>query len=107
MELLEGETLKNLTSRRVDLTIGELISYFIKAASYLSFLHKKGIYHRDVKPSNIFITKENSVKILDFGISTTSTRENSSQNEITGSLLYTAPEIFEFLEFLYKFFRKM
>jgi len=67
MELLEGETLRDalahgaLPSRRA-------IAYAIQIANGLAAAHEKGIVHRDLKPENVFVTPDERVKILDFGL---------------------------------------
>src|SRR2546426_2946168 len=66
MELLEGQTLKQLINRK-PLATDELLDLAIQIADALGAAHAKGIIHRDVKPTNIFITDQGHVKILDFG----------------------------------------
>ncbi len=66
MELLEGETLKRkLTGQPLDtetvLAVGQQIADALDAA------HGRGILHRDIRPSTIFVTAQNQVKVLDFG----------------------------------------
>jgi eukaryotic-like serine/threonine-protein kinase len=77
MELLEGQTLREMISRTKPTTAkGEsapfqleaLLDTAIQIASGLDAAHKKGIIHRDVKPANIFVTTDGQVKILDFGL---------------------------------------
>jgi eukaryotic-like serine/threonine-protein kinase len=70
MELLEGQTLREALGDRnpVALPLKKSIDYAIQAASALGVAHEKGIVHRDLKPENIFITPDNRVKILDFGL---------------------------------------
>ncbi|HTM23899.1 MAG TPA: serine/threonine-protein kinase, partial [Vicinamibacterales bacterium] len=66
-ELLEGETLRQ-TLERGALTPRKAIDYGVQIASGLAAAHDKGIVHRDVKPENVFITSDERVKILDFGL---------------------------------------
>ena len=76
MELLEGETLRELisgtsVSRGSDtpgLPLQKLFDIAVQVAEGLNAAHQKGIIHRDIKPVNIFITKEGVAKILDFGL---------------------------------------
>jgi serine/threonine protein kinase len=72
MELLEGETLREVISRsapvKSHLEIEKLLDLTIQISEALDAAHRQGIVHRDIKPSNIFITKQGQAKILDFGL---------------------------------------
>ncbi len=66
-ELLEGENLRErLHGSR--LTIEVAIGYALEIARGLAAAHKRGIIHRDIKPENIFVTEQDTIKILDFGL---------------------------------------
>jgi len=68
MEYLNGKTLDEYVKQKGQLNEEQAKSLFIPALDAFAYAHKKGIVHRDVKPSNIFITTEGKVKIMDFGI---------------------------------------
>jgi serine/threonine protein kinase len=78
MELLEGETLRELISvgtflRQTSdhdgpLQLARLLDIAVQVASGLEAAHRKGIIHRDIKPANVFITSQEQAKILDFGL---------------------------------------
>ena len=66
-ELLEGESLRDRLDRTV-LPYRKALEYGIEIAQALGAAHEKGIYHRDVKPGNVFLTRDGQVKLLDFGL---------------------------------------
>jgi serine/threonine protein kinase/tetratricopeptide (TPR) repeat protein len=66
MELLEGETLREALTTGVPPR--KAVSYAVAIAEALTAAHEKGIVHRDLKPENVFLTKDGSVKVLDFGL---------------------------------------
>src|SRR5579859_1101855 len=69
MELLEGEALSTrLAQSRAQFALAAFLDIAIPVCSGLQAAHAKGIVHRDVKPANIFLTKDGPAKILDFGL---------------------------------------
>ena len=100
MELVEGETLRSrLASGPVPLPEARQLA--IQIADGLAFAHRKGVVHRDLKPENIMVTRDNRVKIMDFGLArlgdeVTAERGESSaltqQGQILGTLEYMSPE---------------
>src|SRR5262245_32325664 len=77
MELLEGETLEDRRERTGTLPVHEVLSLADRLLDVLAAAHDRGIVHRDIKPENVFLTREGTVKVLDFGI--------ARMREISGS----------------------
>jgi serine/threonine protein kinase/tetratricopeptide (TPR) repeat protein len=101
-ELLEGETLRSRLERE-PLTLEDFLQINLSIASALSAAHSKGVVHRDLKPDNIFLTRDHHLKILDFGLALQdaisvadgSHPKSSSDTEpgmIVGSVDYMSPE---------------
>ena len=87
-ELLEGETLRAILARG-PLSHRKAIDYGVQTAQGLAAAHSKDIAHRDLKPDNIFITREGRVKILDFGLA--KTVANDSDATRVGTMTSGAP----------------
>ena len=97
MELLEGVELSERI-RRGRMKAEEAIPIVRQVAGSLSEAHSKGIIHRDLKPDNIFLTKLNIVKVLDFGIAKLKQSEDEDERKLTkvgtapGTPEYMSPE---------------
>ena len=81
MELLEGDTLRNRLAASEPKTIPvlELLHIGMQIADGLQSAHDKNIIHRDIKPANLFLTKQGTVKILDFGLAKLAAIEESQE----------------------------
>jgi eukaryotic-like serine/threonine-protein kinase len=92
-ELLEGETLRDRL-RSGPLSIRKATEYALQIAHGLAAAHEKGIVHRDLKPENLFITHDNRMKILDFGLAKLiHPEENSSSGDALTMQVATDPGV--------------
>ena len=92
MELCEGITLKQYMEKKGVLNWKETLHFAIQIAKALEHAHSKGIVHRDIKPHNVMVLKNGSVKVMDFGIARLISRGNTLTKEALGSVHYISPE---------------
>jgi serine/threonine-protein kinase len=93
MELVPGQTLSQLLARERVLAPETLLPILAQAARALHAAHVCGVVHRDVKPSNILLTREGEVKITDFGISCPANYiDDSAAGTVMGTAQYLSPE---------------
>ena len=92
MELIDGLTLKQYMQQRGALSWREALHFATQIAKALEHAHSRGIVHRDIKPHNIMILKDGSVKVADFGIARLNSSQNTLTREALGSVHYISPE---------------
>ena len=94
MELMEGETLREIMDRRGSLPESEVIDIAIKICEALRPVHEKGIAHRDIKPENILVRKDGEVKLSDFGLArdTSDNKKLTVTGQVLGTPAYMSPE---------------
>lgn len=93
MELIEGETLKEVISREAPLSDSRIQKYALQIAEALKCAHEHGVVHRDIKPANILVTKNGDVKVADFGIARISSSATITYTtSILGTVHYISPE---------------
>ncbi|MFN0103292.1 MAG: protein kinase domain-containing protein [Bryobacteraceae bacterium] len=97
MEYLEGEDLQKLIRDRKPLTLLEKVEIMQQVAAGLYCAHDNNVIHRDVKPSNIMVLRDNLVKLMDFGIARltrSDTTRFTKAGFLVGTLNYMSPEQF-------------
>jgi len=80
------------------LRLDDVVEIMFKCAKALQYAHSRGVIHRDVKPSNIMLTTDSDVRIIDFGIALVADSEISRIEGIAGSPSYMSPEQVQSLE---------
>ena len=94
MEYVAGKTLKKVIRDRAPLLNLEAVDTMKQLTSAVAEAHKRGIIHRDIKPQNVIVKSDGSLKILDFGIATAKGSAQLTQaNNVMGSVHYLAPEL--------------
>lgn len=91
MELIDGITLKQYMERRGKLDWRETLHFITQIMRGLSHAHSRNLIHRDIKPQNIMVLRDGTVKVTDFGIACLSNGSKPS-NEAIGSVHYISPE---------------
>jgi predicted Ser/Thr protein kinase len=93
MTLVDGESLHDLRKRRGALRAADLFEAIADVAGALAALHKAGIVHRDVKPSNIMVDAHGHFMLADFGLARTAASERLTQTgQALGTPMYMSPE---------------
>ena len=92
MELIDGITLKQYMEKRGQLNWRESLHFITQIMRGLSHAHSRGIIHRDIKPQNIMVLRDGSVKVADFGIACLADSAQTLTQEALGSVHYISPE---------------
>ena len=93
MEYIDGKTLKELIKEEGMLSQNQALNYLIQISEALKIAHSKNIIHRDIKSQNIMVTRDNRVKVTDFGIARMAGNATVTvTNAVMGSVHYFSPE---------------
>ncbi|MCH3966696.1 MAG: protein kinase [Bacilli bacterium] len=93
-EFVNGQTLRQVLDVRGKFSFLESLDIMYQLCSAVMYAHQHGVIHRDIKPQNIFLTQDGTIKLGDFGIATFQNADHVTRSEmIVGSVHYMAPEI--------------
>ena len=93
MELVHGDPLSLVLSKRGPLDVATALSVLVQSADALNAAHQSGIVHRDVKPSNLLMLRDGTVKLTDFGIARALNSVAITQvGQVVGTAQYMSPE---------------
>ena len=93
MEYIDGITLKDYLSHQKDIKWQEAVHFTAQILSALNHAHSKGVIHRDIKPQNIILLQDGTIKVTDFGIARFSkSKTRTMTDKAIGSVHYIAPE---------------
>lgn len=92
MEFLRGIQLGVRMSTAPPLTLPDKLDIVAQLCNGLGYAHSQGVVHRDVKPANVFLLEDGTVKLLDFGIAKLATSTLTQQGDVIGSAPYMSPE---------------
>jgi eukaryotic-like serine/threonine-protein kinase len=95
MELADGGTLKDLVESKGPLSVADAVEAAIEILQGLAAAHRAGVLHRDVKPANIFVDRDGSMKVGDYGLSKTTEKvdnEMTTAGTIVGTPAFASPE---------------
>jgi eukaryotic-like serine/threonine-protein kinase len=95
MEYLEGESLDRIVESRPVLPLFLKLGYILRTCEALDHAHRHGVVHRDIKPANIMVTKDGTVKVVDFGIARLLDVSRTQTNLMIGSRAYMSPQLYK------------
>src|ERR1700758_3875646 len=92
MEFLEGESLDVVFRSGRTLALEEKLNIVMQVCSALAYAHEQSIIHRDIKPGNVMLLKDGTIKLVDFGIARIGAEYVTRSGQLLGSIQYMSPE---------------
>jgi serine/threonine protein kinase/putative intracellular protease/amidase len=100
MEFVDGQDLASVVRENGPLTVEQAVDYILQAAKGLEYAHHMGVIHRDIKPGNLLLARDGTIKILDMGlarldesaVTRTAPDELTRSGQVMGTVDYMAPE---------------
>jgi serine/threonine-protein kinase len=92
LEFLDGIPLDKIIARRQGLPIIQKLDIILGALRALDYIHEHGVIHRDVKPANVLVLKDDNIKLVGFDIALDRNLEKSVTGQIMGTMSYMPPE---------------
>jgi len=92
MEFLEGRALNAYLRAGGSFSVRQISSLILRVADAIDYAHRHGIVHRDIKPGNIMMMDDGSVKVMDFGVARLDSSNLTAAGTVMGSVQYMAPE---------------
>jgi len=92
MELLEGHDLSRYTAKDNLLPIDYTLEYIAQVATALDSAHAQGVVHPDIKPANLMVLNDGTIRVADFGIARVASASRTSTGTIMGTPAYMSPE---------------
>ncbi len=92
MEFLEGASLDKVIIARLPMPLSQKLGYIVHVCRAIEYAHKRGVVHRDIKPGNVMLTDEGTVKVVDFGIARLAESSRSQSGMLIGTLAYMSPQ---------------
>ncbi len=94
MPFYEGETLEQRLARTPPLTLAEGVNIAVRLAKGVASLHRAGIVHRDIKPDNVMLCRDQGLRLIDLGVVRLPRLEETPETDSPGTPSYMAPELF-------------
>jgi tetratricopeptide (TPR) repeat protein len=92
IEYLDGDGLDRLIERQTPVPFLEKLSYLVQLCRALHHAHENGVVHRDVKPANVVVKKEGTIKVVDFGIARLVDTTRTQTGVMMGTIAYMSPQ---------------